>query len=101
MRPRWAVVSLAAGNRYRFPHEEALARWRGQAADRLAPEPAARVGRRRRRADAEFLDEIADDEIAPFVVEAQAEQLHREARGIASHFVSSRPSSPSAIDWKA
>ncbi|HET8540144.1 MAG TPA: DNA internalization-related competence protein ComEC/Rec2 [Anaeromyxobacter sp.] len=28
VRPRFAVVSLGAGNRYGFPHEEALARWR-------------------------------------------------------------------------
>lgn len=28
VRPRLAVVSLAAGNRYGFPHEEALVRWR-------------------------------------------------------------------------
>jgi competence protein ComEC len=28
VRPRLAVVSVGAGNRYRFPHEEALARWR-------------------------------------------------------------------------
>lgn len=27
-RPRWAVASLAAGNRYRFPHPDVLARYR-------------------------------------------------------------------------
>ena len=28
VRPRWAVVSAGAGNRFGFPHEEALSRWR-------------------------------------------------------------------------
>jgi competence protein ComEC len=35
VRPRYAVVSLAAGNRFRFPHEEALARWRAVGAQIL------------------------------------------------------------------
>jgi competence protein ComEC len=33
VRPRLAVVSLAAANRYGFPHEEALARWRAVGAE--------------------------------------------------------------------
>jgi competence protein ComEC len=28
VRPRWAVVSVASGNRFGFPHAEALERWR-------------------------------------------------------------------------
>jgi competence protein ComEC len=28
VRPRWAVASVGAGNRFGFPHEEALSRWR-------------------------------------------------------------------------
>ena len=35
VRPRRAVVSLAAGNRYGFPHAEALARWRAAGAEVL------------------------------------------------------------------
>jgi competence protein ComEC len=35
VRPRWAVVSLATGNRFDFPHEEALARWRETGAEVL------------------------------------------------------------------
>jgi competence protein ComEC len=35
VRPRYAVVSLASGNRFRFPHEEALARWRAAGAQVL------------------------------------------------------------------
>ncbi len=27
--PRWAAISLGAGNRFGFPHEEAVASWRG------------------------------------------------------------------------
>ncbi len=35
VRPRFAVVSVAAANRYGFPHEEALARWRAVGAQVL------------------------------------------------------------------
>jgi competence protein ComEC len=35
VRPRYAVVSLATNNRFRFPHEEALARWRAVGAQIL------------------------------------------------------------------
>jgi competence protein ComEC len=35
VRPRMAVASVGAGNRYGFPHEEALARWRAVGADIL------------------------------------------------------------------
>ncbi len=30
LRPRWAVASLAAGNRYRFPHPDVVARYRAR-----------------------------------------------------------------------
>jgi competence protein ComEC len=35
VRPRWAVVSLATGNRFGFPHDEALGRWRAAGAEIL------------------------------------------------------------------
>jgi competence protein ComEC len=33
--PRWAVISLGAGNRYGFPHAESVERWRGAGAEVL------------------------------------------------------------------
>jgi competence protein ComEC len=33
VRPRWAVVSYGRGNRFGFPHPEALERWRGAGAE--------------------------------------------------------------------
>jgi competence protein ComEC len=64
VRPRLAVVSLAAGNRYGFPHAEALARWRAVGAEVLrTDEGAIRLlsdGRRVRRLPAgSALDPLA------------------------------------------
>lgn len=64
VRPRWAVVSLATGNRFGFPHEEALARWRSAGAEILRTDEGAvrflsdGVAIRRARADA-AIDAVA------------------------------------------
>ena len=34
-RPRWVVFPVGAGNRYGFPHEETVARWRDSGAELL------------------------------------------------------------------
>ncbi|MBS1108916.1 MAG: hypothetical protein H6Q88_908, partial [Anaeromyxobacteraceae bacterium] len=34
-RPRWVVFPVGAGNRYGFPHEETVARWRESGAGLL------------------------------------------------------------------
>jgi competence protein ComEC len=64
VRPRFAVVSVAAGNRFGFPHAEAVARWRAAGARVLrTDEGAVRFlsdGRRVARAPAESaLDPLA------------------------------------------
>jgi competence protein ComEC len=64
VRPRWAVVSVGARNRFGFPHPEAVARWRSSGAEVLrTDEGAVRFlsdGRAVRRAEpAAALDALA------------------------------------------
>jgi len=64
VRPRWAVVSVGARNRFGFPHPEAVARWRSSGAEVLrTDEGAVRFlsdGRAVRRAEpAAALDVLA------------------------------------------
>src|SRR5512133_464679 len=75
----------------------ASGRRRGQAADRLPPEPRMRGDSRIDAAHRELLLEIADDEVAPLGGEPLGQPPDRQAGGMETHLVSKRASSPSAM----
>ena len=73
------------------------ARRRREAANRLPPEPAARVWQRSGAARLEFFLKVAEDEVAPLGGYPERQQPDGKTRRPGAHFVSRRRSRPAVI----